>query len=148
MTRNEILTQIGQYFSANELVCNHTYERWGEASWQFLDTTFLHCLLVIREQILKAPMICNSSAAHQRGLRCNMCELVKSKNSVYLSAHLMGKAGDFTVSGMTAEEARQKVLANADLLPCNIRMEQGVTWFHFDVMQQWGVEDKIRLFNG
>jgi len=148
MTRNEILTNISQYFSAKELVCDHTYAKWGEASWQFLDTEFLHCLLVIREQILQAPMICNHSAAHQRGLRCNMCEMIKSKTSVYLSAHLMGKAGDFTVSGMTAEEARRKVLANSDLLPCNIRMEDEVTWFHFDVMQQWGVEDKIRLFKG
>jgi len=148
MTRNEIIERISRYFHVAELVCDHTYARWGEKSWQFLDTEFLHCLLIIREDILQAPMICNNSTAHQRGLRCNMCELVKSKTSSYLSSHIFGKAGDFTVSGMTAEEARCKVIENAALLPCNIRMEDKVTWFHFDILQQWGVEEKTYLFIG
>jgi len=147
MTRNEIIENVGRYFTAKELVCDHTYARWGEQSWQFLDTEFLHCLLIIRESILKAPMICNSSNAHQRGLRCNMCDLVKSKSSVYLSSHIIGKAGDFTVSGMSAEEARRRILEQAELLPCKIRMEDGVSWLHFDVMQQWGINEKVHLFS-
>jgi hypothetical protein len=33
----------------------------------------------------------------ERGLRCNLCELVKDKTTVYLSAHSLGKAIDFNV---------------------------------------------------
>ena len=144
--RNYVLTEIKKYFSVKELVCNHTYAKWKESSWQFLDTDFLHALLIVRRDILKAGMTCNNGSAMQRGLRCNMCDMVKSKKANYLSAHLFGKAGDFTVSGMTAEQARQKIKENADLLPCNIRLENGVTWLHMDVIPQSGVKDKVYFF--
>lgn len=150
MEREEILTEIRKYFNVKELVCPHTYEKWGEKSWQFLDTMYLWCLLVIRRDILKAPMTCNNGKDFtQRGLRCNCCQLVASKTRLamlYLSSHLLGKAGDFTVKGMTAEQARQKIIENADLLPCNIRMEKGVSWLHWDTLPQYGVTDKVYLF--
>lgn len=148
MTRQEIITALKPFFDIDELVCDHTYKKWKEQSWQFLDTDFLHALLIIRRDILKKPMWCNSSFKHQRGLRCNMCQMVKEKKAVYLSSHLFGKAGDFTITGMTAEEARQKIKANASLLPCNIRIEKGVSWLHFDVLPQYGVTAKVYEFNG
>ena len=92
-------------------------------------------------------MVCNNDNANQRGLRCNRCELVKSKNNVYLSAHILGKAGDFTIKGMTAEEARQKIKNNAHLLPCAIRIEKGVSWLHLDVLPQSGITQKVYEFN-
>ena len=146
MTRSEIINAIRPYFSVEELVCNHTIAKWGEASWQFLDTDFLHCLLIIRRDIIRKPMWCNSTQKKQRGLRCNRCEMVKSKTSVYLSSHLFGKAGDFSITGMTAEEARTLIKQNAHLLPCNIRMEKGVSWLHFDVLPQWGITQKVYEF--
>lgn len=146
MERNDVIRELSQFFSVKELVCDHTYARWKDASWQFLDTNYLHALLVIRRDILKTPMTCNAGLAHQRGLRCNMCELVSSKKNVYISAHILGKAGDFTCKGMTAEQARRVILAHKEWLPCNIRMEDGVSWLHFDVLPQWGVEDKVHLF--
>lgn len=133
MTRQEILTAIRPFFDIDELVCDHTYAKWGEKAWQFLDTDYLHALLIIRRDIIKMPMWCNGSQKKQRGLRCNRCQMVREKTSVYLSAHILGKAGDFTISGMTAEQARQKIKANANLLPCQIRIEKGVSWLHFDV---------------
>ena len=148
MTRQEILAAIRPYFDVDELVCDHTYKKWKEQSWQFLDTDYLHALLVIRRDILKKPMWCNSSTKPQRGLRCNMCQMVKEKKAVYLSSHLFGKAGDFTISGMTAEQARQAIKKSADLLPCNIRLEKAVTWLHFDVLPQSGVTQKVYEFNG
>ena len=147
MERNQIISALNQYFSIEELVCNHTYDKWRNNAWQFLDTHYLHALLVIRRDILKLPMVCNHDSAHQRGLRCNRCELVKSKNNVYLSAHILGKAGDFTVKGMTAEEARQKIKNNAHLLPCPIRLERGVSWLHLDVLPQSGITQKVYEFN-
>lgn len=144
--RDNILIEIKKYFSIEELVCNHTYAKWGENSWQFLDTDFLHALLVIRRDILKSGMVCNSDSATQRGLRCNRCDLVKSKQSVYLSAHILGKAGDFTVSGMSAEEARQKIKVSALMLPCNVRIEGGVSWLHIDTLPQSGITQKVYEF--
>lgn len=147
MDRTTIIKELHKYFQISELVCQHTYSEWGERSWQFLDTNFLHALLIIRRDILQAPMICNHSGVDQRGLRCNMCELVSEKDKVYLSSHVLGKAGDFTVKGMTAQEARSRIRNNAHLLPCNIRMEGGVSWLHFDVLPQYGINEKVYEFS-
>ncbi len=146
MCREEIIKELHKYFQVSELVCEHTHSRWGERSWQFLDTDYLHALLIIRRDILQVPMTCNHSGANQRGLRCNMCELVKEKTQNYLSSHILGKAGDFSVKGLTAQQARERIKNNAHLLPCNIRLEDKVTWLHFDVLPQFGIEDKVYLF--
>lgn len=144
--RNQILSEVSKHFKVKELVCNHIYAKWGENAWQFLDTNFLHALLVIRRDILKSPMVCNDDNTNQRGLRCNRCDLVKNKASVYLSSHILGKAGDFTVKDMTAGEARQKIKSNAHLLPCNVRIEGGVSWLHIDVLPQSGITQRVYEF--
>ena len=146
MTREDILKAIRPYFDIDELVCNHTFAKWGEKAWQFLDTDYLHALLIIRRDIIKRPMWCNGTQKKQRGLRCNRCDMVKSKTTVYLSAHVLGKAGDFTITGLSAENARTLIKQNAHLLPCPIRMEKGVSWLHFDVLPQYGVSDKVYEF--
>lgn len=145
-TRDEIIRELHKYFQIRELVCEHTHSKWGERAWQFLDTNYLACLLVIRRDILLAPMTCNHEGASQRGLRCNRCELVKTKDRVYLSSHVLGKAGDFTVQGMTAQEARSRIRNMAHLLPCPIRVEGGVNWLHFDVLAQYGINQKVYEF--
>ena len=147
MERNDILAQIGMFFEIKELVCPHTLEKWHEKSWQFLNTLYLHCLLVIRRDILQVPMICNHDGATQRGLRCNLCELVKCKKGVYLTPHGFGMAGDFTVLGMTAQQARQRIKDMQHLLPCPIRLEKDVYWLHFDVLPQYGITDKVYEFS-
>lgn len=146
MKRDKIIGDIKKTFNVKELVCPHIYARWGEASWQFLDTNYLHALLVIRNDILKSAMICNNSSMTQRGMRCNRCDMVKSKTTPYISAHILGKGGDFSVKGMTAEQARQKIKANAHLLPCPIRIENGVNWVHFDVRPQDNFVGKVYEF--
>ena len=146
MTRQEILSAIRPYFDIDELVCDHVLAKWGEKAWQFLDTDYLHCLLVIRRDIIRMPMYCNSRNSHQKGLRCNLCQLVREKRIPYLSAHVLGKAGDFTCPYMSAENMRQKIIANASMLPCPIRIESGVSWLHFDVLQQYNITDKVYVF--
>lgn len=146
MSREDIIKELHKYFQVSELVCEHTHSKWGERSWQFLDTDYLHALLIIRRDILQLPMTCNHSGADQCGLRCNMCELVKEKEENYLSSHILGKAGDFSVKGLTAQEARERIKNNARLLPCNIRLEDKVTWLHFDVLPQFGITEKVYLF--
>lgn len=146
LEREKITSQLQMFFSVRELVCKHTYARFGDASWQFFDTEWLHALLVIRRDILKVPMSCNYGTYDQRGLRCNMCEMVKGKNKAYLSAHVLGKGGDFTCKGMTSEQARKMIVANADLLPCAIRLEKDVNWLHMDTLHQFGITEKVYLF--
>ena len=147
MTRTEILAAIKPYFDLDELVCPHVYSKWGEKAWQFLDTDYLHCLLIVRRDILQKPMYCNGKGKTERGLRCNRCSIVRGKSGPYLSAHVLGKAGDFTVVGMSAEDARKAIKANASKLPCNIRLEKGVTWVHMDVLPQHGITQKVYEFS-
>lgn len=146
MTRDEIITQLRKYFQISELVCDHVFSAWGQRAWQFLDTTYLHNLLVIRRDILQVPMTCNHAGSNQRGLRCNRCQLVREKAKPYLSSHVLGRAGDFTVQGMTAQEARSRIRNNAHLLPYPLRMEGGVSWLHIDTLPQYGITDKIYEF--
>ena len=142
MTREEILAGIKKFFDVDELVCDHTFAKYGEGSWKFLDTDYLHALLIIRRDIIKLPMWCNSKTAKQKGLRCNRCPMVKQKTGVYLSAHVFGKAGDFTVTGMKAQAVRDKIKENADLLPCKVRLERWdasgneISWFHIDTIDE------------
>lgn len=136
MNRNDIIKELGSYFDIVELVCPHTYNKWKDRSWQFLDTAFLHNLLILRRDIIKQPMYCNNwdkqGQFSQRGLRCNICQIVKDKKDVYLSAHVLGKAGDFDVKSMTAEQARGLILDHQDMLPYPFRLEGKVGWLHFD----------------
>lgn len=147
MTRDELITELRLYFQIKELVCDHVFSEWGQRAWQFLDTEYLHDLLIIRRDILKVPMVCNHSAADQRGLRCNLCKLVKDQKTTYLSSHVLGRAGDFTVEGMSAQEARSLIRNNAHLLPYPLRMEGGVSWLHIDTLPQYGITDKVYEFS-
>lgn len=152
MKRKQIITELKKYFGIQELVCSHTFKKWGEKSWNFLDTNYLHCLLIIRRDIIKEKMTCNTATQNQRGLRCNLCTLVREKTlkgDNYLTQHGFGKGGDFNTVGnvITAENMRQKIKENKNLLPCPIRIEKAVNWLHFDVMDIC-TDDKITEFNG
>ena len=120
MDRTQILAEIKRFFDAEELVCNHTLERHKNASWRFLDTMYLWCLLVIRRDILRKPMYCNNHSAgqHQRGLRCNLCELVKSKDRVYLSGHCVDENTEIlTTNGW---KTRQTISENDTIISMNL----------------------------
>lgn len=147
MVRDEVITELKQYFSVNELVCDHTFQRHGERAWQFLQSSYLETLLVVRRDILGVAMTCNHTQAKQRGLRCNMCDIVKSASRSYLSAHVLGCGGDFTVDGVSAAQARELIREHQELLPCAVRMERGVSWLHLDTLPQWGVDVKVYEFN-
>lgn len=149
MERNEIIKELKQWFGISELVCNHTMQAFGDKSWQFLDTELLHTLLILRRDIFKCPITINTDTMKQRGLRCNICQLVKDKtmkNQIYLSAHCNGAAVDLDVKGFSAEQSRSKIKAKANLLPYPIRLEEGVTWVHIDVYDSGSLQ-KISTFN-
>lgn len=147
------MSRIVTYFDKEELFCPHTVKVFGDKAWQLLDDRLVDTLLVIREK-LGRPMYVNSWAIggpySQRGYRCNICPIVREKTSlekVYASAHLMGKAVDFDVKGMAAEEVRQWLKRNQILLPYPIRLERNVNWVHLDTRCPIDA-DKITFFNG
>ena len=143
LDRASILEGIKQYFDIEELVCDHMLERWKdnpERCWDFLDTGFLALLLMLRRDVIQQPMYCNNhkKGVHQRGIRCNMCEMVKEKDYPYMSAHVLGKGGDFSVEGVSGVRAmdyiRKKIKLFSGMYPVSFRMEAGVSWLHIDVM--------------
>ena len=68
---------------------------------------------------------------------------------VYLSAHILGKAIDFNVEGLTSNEVNKAVVDNADKFEYPIRLEINTNgWSHIDVYQPYCSEAKIIEFNG
>lgn len=157
MTRRETIQELKKYFDIRELVCRHTFEAFGEKSWQFFDLEFLQALLILRRDVLKAPMIINNwhttGPFSQRGFRCNICNLTRSKTlqrQIYLTAHANGAAIDATVKGMTAAEARELIKKNIHLFPMRIRCETGseITWLHFDIYDDPTTTEQYIEFRG
>ncbi len=151
--RRDIIKELKQYFDIKELVCLHTYEKFGERSWQFFDSEFLENLLILRRDVLKVPLSCNDWSKggqfSQRGFRCNICELVKSKtlkNQIYLSAHCNGAGADFSSSKMSAKQMRELIKENQHLFTVSVRVERDVSWLHFDIYDSGG--DKYMEFSG
>lgn len=152
--RRVLIGKLKEFFDIKELVCPHTYKKFGELSWQFFDYQFLENLLILRRDVLDVPLICNNWGNNgnfsQRGLRCNICEIPKSKtskNQIYLSAHCNGAGADFSSSKMTANEMRELIKEKAYLFTVPIRVERDVSWLHFDIYDSLSGE-KYNEFNG
>lgn len=143
--------RIKKYFDIEELVCKHVYNKFGEMAWEFFNPKLLETLLVIREKLGKPIYVNNWQVGGnltQRGLRCNVCQLVREKSDLgkaYMSTHMQGTGIDFDVKGMSAHEVREWIKKNQILLPYPIRLEDGVTWVHLD-MRTDGSKGKVVLF--
>ena len=139
-----------QYFWLTELVCPTVYHKFGDKAWMFIDEKAIVTLDWIRRTLDKPITVNNwwdGGEYDQRGLRCNLCSVVKSKtskNEVYLSAHILGRAFDFDVDNMDADEVRVWLALNKSKLPYNIRLEKDVGWVHLDT---YDTDSKIYLFN-
>jgi hypothetical protein len=151
LNRKEIITELKLYFSSDEMVCPHTFGKFGEQSWQFFRIELLETLLIVRRDILQVPMTINTwlhkGQFPQRGLRCNLCKLVSDKTKageIYLSPHILGSAVDFDAKGMIAERARNIIIHHDDELPYPIRFEEDVSWVHMDVYDT--LNGKISFF--
>lgn len=137
-----------KHFGLKELACPHIYAKFGDMCWQFFDIRLLETIDFVRDKL--GPMYVNNwdidGAFDERGFRCIQCSLVKSAikdNRLYVSPHMLGKAVDFDILGMTAQEVREWLIANQGYLPYNIRLEDNVNWVHLDVED---TGKKIQLF--
>ena len=153
MSRNELIAKLKTNFDIRELVCPHCYNKFKENAWQFISTELLSVLYTLRYVIFNKPIIVNTyhkkGRFSQRGLRCNKCNLVKNKTDIYLSAHCLGKALDFSVDGVTSEDTRNTIIQNINEFEYPIRLEKDTDgWVHIDVYQPIGSEASLIQFNG
>ena len=157
MTDEKIYAEIKTYFNIQEFVSKKVYDKYGEKAWQFMCPRLLHSILIIRILIDKPITINNWSYGgkfSERGLRSNLSTIFMSKfkkGTMYLSGHVLGKAIDFDVAGMTATEVRRWIETNKEALPYKIRLEDNmngkqISWVHLDVI--WNKDNlKVYKFN-
>ena len=147
-----------RHFIIQELVCQHVYTAFGEKAWEFLDDKLTITLDLLRDQL--GPIYVNNydmtekqreklgvPLFTQRGLRCTMCELVRSAvfaNKVYVSAHITANGADFDVKGMTAAGVRLWIASNPIKMPFPVRLEKSRKWVHLDTRD---AGQKVYLFN-
>ena len=144
MRKDHIIKELKAYFDIRELVGKSTYKKYGERAWIFLDYRLLWFLLIIRVELNSSITVNNwhiGGKFSQRGLRTNVQQIFKyffKIRRLYLSGHVMGKAVDFDVKGLEADEVRMWMAQNKDLFPFKIRVEESkdgepITWNHVDV---------------
>lgn len=149
--RNNLIKELKLYFDIRELICQDVWNKFKENSWQFLSTELLSTLLILRKVIFNKPIIVNTwhkgGQFSQRGLRCNMCALVNNKKSVYVSAHILGKAIDFNVLGLSTETVYELIRENINKFEYPIRIEiTSGDWNHIDVYQPYNSNKKLIEF--
>lgn len=157
MNDEQIYSEIKKYFKIQELVSPTVYKKYGESAWKFLCPRLLYTMLIIRVA-LGNPITVNNwhkgGSFKQRGLRSNLGYIFLSKfkkGILYLSGHVLGKALDFDVKGMSAEEVRWWIRNNEDKFPYKIRLEnymngKPISWVHLDLI--WEMKNKkVYIFN-
>ena len=145
MLENEKRSSMGKatkHFNTEELVSEQVFDVIGDDAIKLFDPKALETLEAIRE-ILDVPLICNNwksgGTRDDCGYRDKLCTIGASK-----SAHKEGKAFDLISTKMTAQEMRDIITKNQDKLPYNIRIEDNISWLHFDTRD---CNVKIYLFN-
>jgi hypothetical protein len=133
------------HFKIYELVPPRVVEDRGEKGLELLDADLLRDLDTLRAT-LGRPMTVNNyywgGRFQARGLR-----IPGMPDYKLYSMHSFGKAFDFDVQGMTAEEVRQHIIANRSRYPAIKAMEAGVNWCHVDSRNKLFAQDKIFLFD-
>lgn len=142
---------ISKYFKIEELVSKKVYKKYGENAWQFIDPRLIKVIDLLREHFNKPITVNNwlwGGQLEQRGLRTNLDELVKSKTekgTLYISQHILGKAIDFNVKGLSSQEVYNEILKNKEkfyLISRIENIEKTPTWCHIDVANI----DKFTIF--
>lgn len=134
-----------KHFKLKELVDKKTFETMGEEAWKLFKPDALQALDDLRE-FFGFPVTVNNWHAggtlQWRGFRTKeKAAALGSPNS----RHAVGDAFDLDVAGKTAKEVRAIIVAekNHPLLKKIMRLEDNVSWVHFDLKP---VQNRIYLF--
>ena len=102
----------------------------GQTAWDWIDPRLKTFLAWFRKEIGREVYVNNWDSGgklSQRGMRCNLCSLVKDKTLKglgYNSAHIRFQALDFNVKGMEDKDAIKWLVAQrkpAGTNPCRVR---------------------------
>lgn len=134
-----------KHFEIHELVCHDVYKRDGQKAFRYFRPVLLDFLDWLREELGRPVYINNwywGGDKSQRGLRCNLCQLVAEAMVLYLSGHITGCAVDFNVKGMGPDQVRGWLAKNIHrfflLYPeykarCRVENKEfAPTWVHVD----------------
>jgi len=140
-----------KHFKIQELVCKHVFNRDGHSSWRYLRPVVIDFIDWFRDEINNPVYVNNwywGGPRTQRGVRCNMCQIVKDKTTLYTSAHIFGCAIDFNVKGYTPNQVREWLDANIYIFflqfpqyTAKVRLESSkyaTTWVHVDFFDHNG----------
>lgn len=135
-----------KYFQVYELVDRLTYEQRGDEAISVFNPELLIQLDNLREYFGVSITVNNwyfGGEFEWRGWRTP--EKAKELGAPN-SQHRIGNAIDGDIRGVSADDARVRILADKNNpLLCRIqRLETGTSWVHFDLM--W-VSDRIHLFH-
>ncbi len=136
------MTYRPKYFALYELLPPELYKD-EETGWYLLDRKLLFTLDAIRE-IIGKPLICNTWM-QDGNRRDSGYRVPESKVGAQFSQHKQGKAADLLCASYTAEQMRQMIKENENMLPFPIRIEADVNWLHVDVKDR-KKGDKIYFF--
>lgn len=136
-----------KHFKITELVDEETYNKFGEQAFMFFDKVALKTLDGIREYFGK-PMLINNwnfgGNMDSRGFR----KPTDPTGAPY-GQHRMGRAFDFSVQGMTADEVRAVIIAHQMEAPFDeiTACEIDVAWVHID-FRNIDNNGRLLLFKG
>ena len=141
------LYYIPKNFKTQEFVDKATYTKYGDASIWFIDARILITMDKIRDYFGKPITVNNWASGKDRewsGLRTP-----KSPYYSQYSQHSFGRAVDFLVSGVSAQDVRNEIIKNPwhDAFKYITTLEDGVSWVHADMRAHDKTSKGILLVN-
>jgi len=147
MSKNDTPPMVrALHFKLEELVDYDTFYTFGDKAWMLLHPDALAFIDGVRE-FFEAPVTVNDwlwdGLMQYRGYRPPHC-MIGAQGSY----HKRGKAFDFNVKNLTAEQVRKRILSSQENhLLCKInRMEADVDWVHADLGEVPEGKKRIYLF--
>jgi hypothetical protein len=136
--------KVSKNFSLSEFVDPVTLSTFGDSAIWFLDPKIIVLAQFIRDYFDK-PITINS---HKRGLKYRGFRPPECKVGARMSQHRFGRAIDFSISGLTADEIRDVILKDErTFMDAGLTtLEDGhyaPTWVHADI-RTTGL-DKIKI---
>jgi hypothetical protein len=125
---------IPRYFDVREFVPPEVYKALGASSWQVMDPRMIWTLDQIRA-FYKRPITVNNwhtgGPFKYRGFRPRSY----TETTAAYGDHYMGRATDFDVAGMSAEEFRKQIRMNLGnpMFRYVTICEEGVNWVHLGI---------------
>lgn len=135
--------KVSKNFYLAEFVPIQYYNDYVDSTIGDIDYRVILTAQALRDN-LGVPLTINNWHAegprNESGLR-----IAGMKNYRPRSQHSYGRAADIVSDKITAQEMRDHILKNRDLYPHIRRLEDKVSWLHFDLRET--LTDDIVLFN-